>query len=219
MEPWFETFAHASFQRSSETAHDLKTPLNIAVLNLELMRMRVRALVGGEDTRLEGYGRALESELRRLAAIFDAFFVLSTPPPAEGEPSTIDISPLVAKAATEAGCVVSLTGAFPVRAHESRLRAALKFLFDGAATVLRSEGRTAVVSIDGEFSLTLAGHPAAADDEVARTLRFYYTMPDGAAELSLASARLIAETYGGGLSAFRDRDKFVFRMTFPPAER
>ena len=102
MEPWFETFAHATFQHSGETAHDLKTPLNIAVLNLELMRMRVRALVGAEDTRLEGYGRALESELRRLAGIFDAFFVLSTPPRAEGEPSLIDICPLLANAATEA---------------------------------------------------------------------------------------------------------------------
>ena len=34
MEPWLEKFARANFLRSADTAHDLKTPLNIAVLNL-----------------------------------------------------------------------------------------------------------------------------------------------------------------------------------------
>jgi len=44
MEPWLESFARAIFARSS--AHDLKTPLNVAVLNLELLRMRLRKLSG-----------------------------------------------------------------------------------------------------------------------------------------------------------------------------
>ena len=40
MDPWLEHLARANFRRSADTAHDLKTPLNVAVLNLELVRMR-----------------------------------------------------------------------------------------------------------------------------------------------------------------------------------
>ena len=87
MERWLESFASAIFLRSSDTAHDLKTPLNIAVLNLELLRMRVRKITGGEDdAKLIEYAAAIETELRRMARIFDTFFVLSTPPKGEGTP-------------------------------------------------------------------------------------------------------------------------------------
>ena len=61
MEPWLENFARANFQRSADTAHDLKTPLNVAVLNLELLRMRVRKIGGEEDEKLGEYMRAIDS--------------------------------------------------------------------------------------------------------------------------------------------------------------
>ena len=80
MEPWLERFARANFQRSADTAHDLKTPLNVAVLNLELLRMRLRKIGAEEDEKLGEYTRAIETELRRMSRIFDAFFLLSTPP-------------------------------------------------------------------------------------------------------------------------------------------
>ena len=58
MERWLEHFALASFRRSADTAHDLKTPLNVAVLNLELLRMRIRKLAGDvEDERAERTGQ------------------------------------------------------------------------------------------------------------------------------------------------------------------
>src|SRR5512134_1530557 len=104
MERWLESFANAVFLRSSDTAHDLKTPLNIAVLNLELLRMRVRKIAGGEDdAKLIEYAAAIEMELRRMARIFDTFFVLSTPPRGEGTPEPIDIMPILAEQAEEAG--------------------------------------------------------------------------------------------------------------------
>ena len=81
MEPWLESFARTGFRRSSDTAHDLKTPLNVAVLNLELLRMRVAKLAEStSDEKIAGYAAAIETELRRMARIFDAFFLLSAPP-------------------------------------------------------------------------------------------------------------------------------------------
>ena len=48
MESWLEAFAQTNFARSVDTAHDLKTPLNVAVLNLELLRMRIARLGAAE---------------------------------------------------------------------------------------------------------------------------------------------------------------------------
>ena len=92
MEPWLETFARANFRRSADTAHDLKTPLNIAVLNLELLRMRLRKLAGEDDEKVTAYTQAIETELRRLGRIFDAFFLLSTPPKNDERPTAVDVA-------------------------------------------------------------------------------------------------------------------------------
>ena len=60
MERWLEFFARTNFERSGDTAHDLKTPLNVAVLNLELLRMRLAKLLEGkDDAKIEGYTSAI----------------------------------------------------------------------------------------------------------------------------------------------------------------
>ena len=67
MDFWLENFAQANFPRSADTAHDLKTPLNVAVLNLELLRMRLRKVSGEATGREDRRIRALvDIELRRL---------------------------------------------------------------------------------------------------------------------------------------------------------
>src|SRR5215212_8738918 len=107
MEHWLELFASANFLRSADTAHDLKTPLNVAVLNLELLRMRIRKLSAQEDEKVAAYAQSIELELRRMARIFDAFFLLSTPPKGEGTPAAVDLCALFAAAADAAGVPVS----------------------------------------------------------------------------------------------------------------
>ena len=94
MESWLDHFASTNFRRSSDTAHDLKTPLNVAVLNLELLRMRVAKLTGNDDEKVNAYAKAIEQELRRMAKIFDTFFVLSTPPKDDGQYSRGEWRPL-----------------------------------------------------------------------------------------------------------------------------
>src|SRR3954447_846618 len=100
MDQWLETFARTGFLRSGDTAHDLKTPLNVAVLNLELLRMRVRKLTNGsDDEKVALYASSIETELRRMARIFDCFFLLSTPPKNDEAPVPIDLAPIAVEAA------------------------------------------------------------------------------------------------------------------------
>lgn len=214
MEPWLENFARANFQRSADTAHDLKTPLNVAVLNLELLRMRLRKIGGEDDEKVAAYTRAIETELRRLGRIFDAFFLLSTPPKNEDLPAALDVVPICAGAAASAGFTIETNGNAFVLCHESRIRQAYKLFFEGASRALAE--RQAFADLDRtRYTVKLEGTPAASDFELTKLFKLYYTDTDGNPDLSLAVARLIAETYGGELNAAVERDKVVLRLSLP----
>lgn len=223
MDSWLEHFARTAFRRSSDTAHDLKTPLNVAVLNVELLRMRIAKLAGAaaDDEKILAYTRAIEIELRRMARIFDAFFLLSTPPKGEEERGAVDLCAVCAEVCASEAIELELPGAaVPLLAHESRIRQAYKMFFEGASKVLKAEGRRTAAELGSErFEVTVTGEPAADDFEVTKIFKFYYSDPLGNPDLSLAAARLIAETYGGELNAVQDRDKVVLRLSFPLGER
>src|SRR5437868_6321904 len=211
MEPWLEAFARANFLRSADTAHDLKTPLNVAVLNLELLRMRIAKLGGAaSDEKVAAYTAAIEVELRRMARIFDAFFLLSTPPKNQEEPQLMDMAGIFSDVMAEFDLAVD--GSPKIRAHESRIRQALKLFIEGASKVLKPEGRKASAECaDKWLRISVSGQPETEDFELDKIFKFYYTDPAGNPDLSLASARLIVETYGGELNATMERDKVTLR--------
>ena len=219
MEPWLDSFARATFQRSADTAHDLKTPLNVAVLNLELLRMRLRKLSAEDDEKILSYTRAIEGELRRLGRIFDAFFLLSTPPKNEGDPAPVDVTAICADAAASAGFTLQTDGNASVLCHESRIRQAFKLFFEGASKIV--SGRQAAATLDeSRFIVAVSGTPDAPDEfEVTKIFKFYYADSDGNPDLSLAVARLIAETYGGEVNANLERDKVTLRLSLPLGAR
>lgn len=218
MDPWLDTFARANFQRSADTAHDLKTPLNVAVLNLELLRMRLRKLNAEEDEKVSAYTRAIETELRRLGRIFDAFFLLSTPPKNEGAPALVDVARVCAEAAEDAGFMLQTQSNAFVSAHEARIRQAVKLFFEGASKIFAD--RQAEAALDrSRFTVTLAGRPDDPHFELTKVFKFYYSDADGTPDLSLAVARLIAETYGGEINAAHERDKVVLRLSLPLGAR
>ena len=215
MDNWLEQFAQTAFRRSGDTAHDLKTPLNVAVLNLELLRMRLAKL--GEaagDEKIAAYASAIEGELRRLGRIFDAFFLLSTPPRDEGSPGEVDLGAL----ANEFDKTLVAPHAI-VRAHESRMRQALRLFFDGASKAFGNPGPATAKIHDDRFEISIAGKPADDSFDAAKIFKLYYTDASGNPDLSLASARLIAETYGGELNALEDRGKVVLRLSFPLGDK
>src|ERR1051326_8036334 len=105
MDPWLEEFARTAFRRSGDTAHDLKTPLNV-----ELLRMRIAKLAGAaaDDEKILAYTRSIETELRRMARIFDAFFLLSTPPKGDEERAAVDLCAACAEACASAAIALEL---------------------------------------------------------------------------------------------------------------
>lgn len=215
MDKWLQIFAQANFHRSSDTAHDLKTPLNVSVLNLELLRMRVRKIAGADDEKLNEYTRALEGELRRMARIFDTFFLLSTPPRGEGAPRPFDVGPLCSEAAEAAGYTVEAASG-NVIAHEARIRQGLQMFFEGASRVLKPDNRHLRAEKDeSRYTIVVTGQPEAADFELTKIFKFYYTDPAGEPDISLATARLIVETYGGELNASQESDKVNLRLSLP----
>ena len=218
MDSWLEHFARTAFRRSGDTAHDLKTPLNVAVLNVELLRMRIAKVAGAaaDDEKILAYTRSIETELRRMARIFDAFFLLSTPPK-DDEPAAVDLAAACAEACASSGFDVALPpGSASILAHDARIRECFKLFFEGVTKALKEEGRRATAELDSRrFALSVSGEPAAEDFEVTKIFKFYYSDPLGNPDLSLAAARLVAETYGGELIAEQDRDKVIFRLSFP----
>ncbi len=223
MDLWLENFARANFLRSADTAHDLKTPLNVAVLNLELLRMRLRKISDAEegdpDEKISVYMRAIEIELRRLGHIFDAFFLMSTPPAGEGQPAAVDVAPILSEAAASVSVGLDAGERLPVVAHEPRIRHGIRLFFEGAARQLEAETAVAAVSRDQHrLEVTVSGTAAAAGFEPTRIFKFYYSDAGGSPDLSLAVARLIAETYGGEVGAVEDRDKVSLRLSFPLGE-
>jgi signal transduction histidine kinase len=221
MERWLEFFARTNFERSGDTAHDLKTPLNVAVLNLELLRMRIAKLLEGEeDAKIDGYMSAIEAELRRMARIFDAFFLLSTPPRGEEPPGAIDLAPLSREAASGAGYQADIQSPAITHAHESRIRQALQMFFEGTSNVLKEDTRElAIERGDRRLHLTVSGQPRGDHFELTKILKLYYTDASGNPDLALAATRLIVETYGGELKAAQERDKVSIRLSFPLGER
>src|SRR5688500_14399662 len=217
MDFWLEHFARANFRRSADTAHDLKTPLNVAVLNLELLRMRLRKIADDTpDDKISDYTRAIEVELRRLGRIFDAFFLMSTPPAGEGDPVPVDVAPITSEVADAMSIALSANEAATVMAHEPRIRQAVRLFFESAAKLFTEVNSAAGVDPDARrYVVTIEGKPVSADFEPTKIFKFYYTDPDGSPDLSLAVARLIAETYGGEINAVEDRDKVSLRLSFP----
>lgn len=221
MDKWLEAFARANFQRSADTAHDLKTPLNVAVLNLELLRMRIRKLTDGkDDQKIHDYTTAIETELRRMARIFDTFFLLSTPPKADEAPSPVDAGAICREAAADSHLAVGGNAeVFNVVCHEARIRQAFRLLFESVAKLFSPGSPDVRVRREGDqMVVTAEGKRPAGDFEPSKLFKFYYTDASGNPDLALATARLVFETYGGELNATEESDKVAMRLSLPLGE-
>ena len=220
MEPWLEHFAETCFRRSADTAHDLKTPLNIAVLNLELMRMRAKKAAEEDDEKFAAHARAVEQELRRLARIFDAFFVYSVPPRDGTEPGHLLVAPVLKELASSAGVQIADGTAETVYAHEGRFRDLLRLFLEGASRLI--EGGLPSVetkAVGGRLTIKLSGPEVTPDLEVEKIFKFYHLDVTGNPDLALATARLIAETMGGTMSGWRDDGRILVELDLPTSER
>jgi len=223
-EPSFDAgasnFARTFFKRSADTAHDLKTPLNIAVLNLELLRMRLRKLVEGGDPKLEEYASSLELELRRMAAIFDAYFVLSAPPRNAAPPEYVDFAAVVRSQAQTSELDPRDSGeAMLVRSHEVRIRELVRLFFESTGSLFSKINEFRLEREGGSVVLLARGPLTIGEVAADKVFKFYYSGPSGNPDIRLASARLIAESYGGSVELRVTEEGSVLELKLPSGER
>lgn len=219
---WIEKFAVAAFNRASDVAHDLKTPLNVGVLNLELLRMRLQKITGRPDEKINDYTRGLDGELRRMALIFDAYFVYSVPPKDEGSIRNVSMADFAGEANWPAEWSLQGAAQGEVFAHPSRIRDLFSLLIGGAAKIF-SPSTVVVVPRNDEssYQLRVEGAPSITETDFSKLFKFYYTDTSGNPELTLATARLIAETYGGSLTLWDENNgsRLVLELQLPLADR
>lgn len=213
MERWLELYAESVFRRYPDVHHDLKTPLNIAVLNLELLRMRVRRLVQSDedDPKLMEYLRSVDNELRRMAQIFDALFHETAPPREGAPPERVDLAASLGEAfgAVDAPC--------PVLIHPGRGKTLILLLKEGCGKIFRTPP-SVVIEIGEQTIVRFEGSPADAGADVGRLFKLYYSDSAGNPDITLATARLIAESYGGGLDAVSDGEKMKVELRLPSGD-
>lgn len=217
MKPWLERFADAVFRRSADVNHDLKTPLNIAVLNLELLKMRIARLSPevAEDEKVRGYESSVEVELRRMARVFDAVFQQGVPPDDRRDPMPVDAIALLA-----ARFPLADTQPFLVNLHEERGKELARLLDVGCSKIYASGPEVTIDRSAPEVLRVRFAGPARSEGlEVGKLFKFYYTDESGNPEISLATARLIAESYGGGLDAQAAAGGISMELALPAGDR
>jgi signal transduction histidine kinase len=219
MDKWLEPYALSAFRRSADVAHDLKTPLNVAVLNLELLRMRIRKLSGDDDAKVDGYIKAIDLELRRMGRIFDAYFVYASPLRDAAPPEAVGASALL-RESVEGLTVASEPGEFPVVVHPARLKELFRLFSEGARKIFAAESIVITESESARgYLLAAAGDLILDEAEVGKIFKFYYTDASGSPDLSLATARLIAETCGGSLDLVDQAPGVRLELSLPLGER
>ncbi|MBW3563916.1 MAG: hypothetical protein KY459_04240 [Acidobacteria bacterium] len=200
-------------RRSKDVAHDIKTPINIAVLNLELLRMSLLREPDPDQKRLEHCASA-ERELRRIAQIMDALFSLLG---VEHDESESRVSPIISEVARELGISLKVSressNEFKARVPEAVLRKLAENVLSGGGDAL--EGAEATFEAEQEqFRLTIRGAPRDSA-EIGKIFKFYYTDASQKPRLELATARLMAEAFGGSLQMEHAEDETAFILEMP----
>ena len=106
-----------------------------------------------------------------------------------------------------------------VLGHESRIRDLLSLFFESASRNLDRSSLSLEPVVGEQLGLTARGRIASEDIEFGKLFKFYYIDPAGNPDLTLATARLIAETYGGDLTATQDGERVEMTLTLPREER
>jgi two-component system, OmpR family, sensor histidine kinase MtrB len=215
----------ALMRLQSGLAHDLKSPLNSMVLNLELLKRSIHAAdPEAVRPRQERWIALLETELRRLQTSLELVLVELAPPSQRRESFDLrqllgELDELLGPQARQQRVSLQVTEPpqeVPVRAQRGELRRAMLAMAAELLTGLGqgSELHLTAAADEGRalLRLRLARSPAGDESPTAPTPR-----PEGSGEgLAAALAREIASEHGGDAGlAFSAVGETTFVLSLP----
>lgn len=210
----FEMLARAILRRSSDVAHDIKTPLNIVALNVELLRMRLRSIaveIDGDD-KIQEHCRSIDRETRRVSAIADAFLSVARIPE-DAQPERKNAAAVIIEALRDESFTVIDADACNLSVYSSRLEKAAKMLASGLETVIDAEQSKVECLVEGgRLTLRVEGRLRDERVEIGKLFKFYYTDPSGEPNLRLAMAQLLLESMGGSIDMQISEEIVQFRI-------
>jgi signal transduction histidine kinase len=190
-------------------AHEIRNPLNVLSMNLQMLEEEIAAKGGGEETRV--YLTALQGEIRRLSTLVNNFLSYARPNRPRFE--TRDLNGILR------GICLLLRPEFeakqltlhedlspylpPVDLDEAQFRQAVMNILQNAGQVSRPGGRVTVesrVGPQGEAIIAVQDEgPGIKPEERDRIFEVFVSNRRGGTGLGLPIAARILQSHGGGI--------------------
>jgi hypothetical protein len=132
-------------------------------------------------------------------------------------PGVVAVGKSLRAALASAGVpVAAMTSTAQRAVHEGRWREAGRLIAESVPKIFEADSVVLHEESSAEaYRLVIEGRTTLAENDLGKLFKFYYTDPSGNPDLSLATARLIVETYGGSLD-FRENDgRLALELTLP----
>jgi signal transduction histidine kinase len=194
--------------------HDLKTPLQAMVMNLELLKETLAANAASTDERTrqrqDRYMNVLRDEVSRLDRQLRALLV-HTAPTSESQ-QVIDVCDLVRELvmlvspqAKQQRVAVETSlpeGPVPFTGHRDRLKQALLNIAMNALEAMPSGGHLAInlENSDGQIRIALRDSgPGISPELQSQIYKMHFTTKSGGTGIGLYVARSVVESHGGDI--------------------
>jgi two-component system sensor histidine kinase HydH len=194
-------------------AHEIRNPLNVLSMNLQMLEEDIAGRAGGEPTGdTKQYLGTLQGEIRRLSSLVDNFLSYARPSAPRFESrdlnQVVGATSQLVKPQFEAKGIALKEGAAPplpsVDLDEGLIRQALMNILMNAAQILKPGGsvtvETGVAADGGVFVAVTDDGPGIPAADRERIFEVFYSSRPGGTGLGLPIAARILQVHGGRIS-------------------
>ncbi len=209
-------------------AHEIRNPLNVLSLNLQMLEEEVTGRISGDTGELREYLAALQGEIRRLSSLVNNF--LSYARPNQPRFATCDLNQLLQEIvvlvrpefeAREIALRQDLAPFLPqVDLDEAQIRQAVMNILMNTTQILKPGGvvtvKTGVASRGDVFATIADDGPGIKAEDRERIFEVFYSTRGGGTGLGLPIAARIMKAHGGSIAVESEPGRGArFILTLP----